>query len=109
MTILVDGEAFTVEVEPAEEAPAGAAAADPRAPTEREPAGPERITAPMPGTILDVAVQAGDRVQGGQTLCALEAMKMKSPIRAPRAGTVHRVEIHDGQTVDHGDLLFVVG
>ena len=108
MTIVVDGEEFTVEVEPVEDAPAEEAAVDPRTPAQREQAGPERVTAPMPGTILDVAVQAGDRVQGGQTLCALEAMKMKSPIRAPRAGTVHRVEIHDGQTVDHGDLLFVV-
>jgi biotin carboxyl carrier protein len=35
-------------------------------------------------------------------------MKMKSPIRALRAGTVHRVHVQDGQTVDYGDLLFVV-
>jgi biotin carboxyl carrier protein len=62
----------------------------------------------MPGKILDIAINAGDQVQQGQVLCALEAMKMKSPIRALRAGTVHQVQVHDGQTVDYGDLLFVV-
>jgi acetyl-CoA/propionyl-CoA carboxylase biotin carboxyl carrier protein len=62
----------------------------------------------MPGTILDIAVQMGEAVQPGQVLCALEAMKMKSPIRATRAGTVSEIAVHDGQTVVYGDLLFVV-
>jgi acetyl-CoA/propionyl-CoA carboxylase biotin carboxyl carrier protein len=62
----------------------------------------------MPGTILDVGVQLGDAVEPGQALCALEAMKMKSPIRAPRGGTIRQVGVEEGQSVDHGDLLFVV-
>jgi acetyl-CoA/propionyl-CoA carboxylase biotin carboxyl carrier protein len=66
------------------------------------------MTAPMPGKILDVAVQIGDQVQRGQVLCALEAMKMKSPIRAPRTGTISQMQVTEGQTVEHGDLLFVV-
>jgi acetyl-CoA/propionyl-CoA carboxylase biotin carboxyl carrier protein len=63
----------------------------------------------MPGKILDMAVKPGDPVQQDQVLCALEAMKMKSPIRALRAGTVRQIQVHDGQTVDYGDLLFIVG
>jgi acetyl-CoA/propionyl-CoA carboxylase biotin carboxyl carrier protein len=62
----------------------------------------------MPGTILDVGVRLGDAVQPGQVLCALEAMKMKSPIRAARGGTIRQVRVEEGQSVDHGDLLFVV-
>jgi biotin carboxyl carrier protein len=106
----VDGEPYAVTVQPVGKASA--------APREREHApaaapgvvgdGPSRVTAPMPGTILDIEVQVGDPVQLGQILCALEAMKMKSPIRATRAGTVRQVQATAGQAVGHGDLLFVV-
>lgn len=111
MTVVVDGEAFSVDVQPLEDA--GLPTAEPEHPvppdlTAAEEVGPSRVTAPMPGKILDVAVLDGDRVQRGQVLCTLEAMKMKSPIRAPRAGTVGRVQVQQGQTVEHGDLLFVV-
>lgn len=111
MTVTVDGETFSVDVQPVEDAGPSAVAADhPPAPSPTGPTaeGSSQVTAPMPGTILDIAVQPGDRVQHGQVLCALEAMKMKSPVRALRAGTVRQVQVHEGQTVDHGDLLFVV-
>ena len=111
MTIRVDGEAFTVDVQPLEDGGPPAAAPEPPAapaPIAIEEVGQGRMTAPMPGKILDVAVQIGDRVQRGQVLCALEAMKMKSPIRAPRTGTISQVQVAEGQTVEHGDLLFVV-
>jgi biotin carboxyl carrier protein len=62
----------------------------------------------MPGTILDIAAKPGDVVQQGDTLCNLEAMKMKSPIRSPVAGTVAQVLISEGQNVGHGDVLFTV-
>ena len=102
LTIIVDGETFSVDMQPAEKAGASPAGSD------HAPAGSSQVTAPMPGTILDIAVQVGDLVQQDEVLCALEAMKMKSPIRSFRAGTVRQVQVHDGQTVDHGDLLFVV-
>lgn len=113
LTVIVDGETFSVDMQPLEEAGAPPADSDQvlasgaKAGAEAE-ARASRMTAPMPGTILDIAVQTGDQVQPGQALCALEAMKMKSPIRSLRAGTVRQVEVHDGQTVDYGDLLFVV-
>ena len=111
LTVIVDGETFRVDMEPPEEAAAPPPDSD-QAPVAGPEAGAEtgasQVTAPMPGTILDIAVQAGDPVRQGQVLCALEAMKMKSPIRSLRAGTVRQVQVHDGQTVDYGDLLFVV-
>ena len=63
------------------------------------------VTAPMPGVILDIAVKAGDSVKKGDPLCALEAMKMKSAIRAPQDGTISSVEIREGQKVNHNDIL----
>jgi biotin carboxyl carrier protein len=118
VTVIVDGETFSVDVQQLEDvsiaasAPAGSLIASSKVATDPAPArgdGQTQVTAPMPGTIMDIAVQVGDAVQEAQVLCALEAMKMKSPIRALRAGTIHQVIVVEGQTVEHGDLLFVVG
>ena len=108
LTVIVDGETFSVDLQAVEEASVPPALSDQASVSSAEAAGSFQVTAPMPGTILDIAVQIGDQVQPGQVLCALEAMKMKSPIRSLRAGIVRQVQVHDGQTVDYGDLLFVV-
>jgi glutaconyl-CoA/methylmalonyl-CoA decarboxylase subunit gamma len=63
------------------------------------------VRSPMPGTILDIAVKTGDQVKVGQTLCALEAMKMKSAIRSPRDGTIANVAVSEGQKVAYNDVL----
>ena len=63
------------------------------------------VRAPMPGTILDIAVKPGECVNRGDQLCALEAMKMKSAIRSPRAGVIASVEVSEGQKVVFGDVL----
>ena len=63
------------------------------------------IRAPIPGTIISVGVKAGDTVSYGQEICILDAMKMKNPIRSPRAGDIGEVCIVVGQTVKHNDLL----
>ena len=70
--------------------------------------GAASVSAPMPGTILDIAVRVGDRVGQGDTLCNLEAMKMKSPIRSPDAGTIAKILIAEGQNVSYGDVLFTL-
>lgn len=64
------------------------------------------VTAPMPGNILQILVKVGERVEPGQPLCYLEAMKMKNAIRSPRAGTIASVNAQEGQTVAYGTLLF---
>lgn len=63
------------------------------------------INAPMPGLILDVGVQAGDAVKGGDPLLVLEAMKMENTLTAPRDGVVKSVLVEKGQTVNKNQLL----
>jgi biotin carboxyl carrier protein len=111
LTVIVDGESFQVEVQPLEDTGLPSAPpAQPQASAVEATAedGDTQVTAPMPGTVLDIAVQVGTQVEKDQVLCALEAMKMKTPLRAQRSGTVRQVAVHDGQTVEHGDLLFVL-
>jgi biotin carboxyl carrier protein len=55
-----------------------------------------------------VAVTPGDEVAAGQTLLAVEAMKMQNELRAPRAGVVGRVAAAVGTTVEVGALLLVL-
>jgi biotin carboxyl carrier protein len=69
---------------------------------------PLEIRAIIPGRIASVAVTSGDTVELGQTLLAVEAMKMQNELRAPRAGTVTRVVAAAGTTVELGDLLVVL-
>jgi acetyl/propionyl-CoA carboxylase alpha subunit len=60
------------------------------------------ITAPMPGTVLRVLVQKGDRVEPRQPLVVLEAMKMETPLVSPYAGTVQEVYVAEGDRVAGG-------
>lgn len=69
------------------------------------PQGAETVEAPMPGTILDIRVSAGDTVEAGQVLVILEAMKMENEIVAPRAGKVAAINTTNGAAVNAGDAL----
>lgn len=68
-------------------------------------AGAVKVTSPMPGTILEVKVSAGQAVKKGDVVCVLEAMKMENEIPAPEDGTVASVNIQKGASVNAGDLL----
>jgi biotin carboxyl carrier protein len=106
----------TTEVQPmpadkpeiASETAARQTSAPEKAPMPSGPAGPKVrvVKAPMPGNILDIAVKLGDAVRYRQQLCSLEAMKMKNAICSPRDGVIASVEVTEGQTVAHGDILF---
>lgn len=65
----------------------------------------DSILAPIPGVIVSIAVQPGAAVAAGQEVCVLEAMKMKSPIRAPRAGVIAAIHVSVGQQVRHKEAL----
>lgn len=113
--ITVNGKAYDVAVEEvggsAAAAPAAAApvAAAPAAPAAAPVADGTKVTAPMPGTILDIKVAVGDTVKSGQAICVLEAMKMENDVNAPCAGKVLSINTTKGSAVETGAVLAVIG
>ena len=127
--ITVNGKAYEVDVEEvggvsmpaapraAAPAPAAAPASAPAASTpapaaqSAEPVadGGEKVTAPMPGTVLDIKVNTGDSVNAGDCVLVLEAMKMENEISAPASGKVLSVNVTKGAAVNSGDVLLVIG
>ena len=110
--VTVNGTVYEVELEeitgvvPAAPAPA---AEKPAAPAPAAPAGEgEKITSPMPGTILSVNVAPGQSVRKGDVLMVLEAMKMENEIMCPRDGVVSSVQAAKGAAVESGTLLCVL-
>ena len=115
LKITVNGVVYDVQVEETDgstaAAPAAAsapkaapkAAAVPKKSTGTQ--GSEKVTSPMPGTILNVAVKAGQAVKTGDVLVVLEAMKMENEIKAAHDATVASVEVSKGESVDTGAVL----
>jgi biotin carboxyl carrier protein len=60
----------------------------------------------MPGRVVEILAAEGERVEAGQGVLVLEAMKMKNEIQAESAGVVTRILVDEGQTVEGGDPLF---
>lgn len=71
-------------------------------------AGGTNVTSPMPGNILDIKVNVGDKVAANQVVVVLEAMKMENDIVTPAAGTVASINVTKGQAVNSGDVLITV-
>jgi biotin carboxyl carrier protein len=63
------------------------------------------LTAPLPGTVTEIFVKAGDRVEAGQVVLVIEAMKMKNSIRSTWSGAIGEVFVSPGQTVAHRQAL----
>jgi biotin carboxyl carrier protein len=100
---LLAGAAATPRAAPAPAAAAPRPMAAPRAVA--RPAGAGVLSAPMPGLILRVSVAAGSRVERGQDIAVLEAMKMENIIRAPMAGEVVELCVQPGDQVGHGQAI----
>ncbi len=67
------------------------------------------LVAPMPGTILDLLVEQGQRVRKGQALMVLEAMKMEHRVSAPKAGEITKLHFKKGDRVEMGSVLIEIG
>ncbi|QCP51064.1 acetyl-CoA carboxylase biotin carboxyl carrier protein [Trinickia violacea] len=74
------------------------------------------VTSPMVGTFYrapspgaDPFVQVGDAVKEGQTICIIEAMKLLNEIECDKAGVVKEILVENGQAVEYGQPLFVIG
>ena len=63
----------------------------------------------MPGTVIEILVKAGDRVEKGDTLLIMEAMKMELPVRALDAGTVTALRCREGELVQGDAVLIEMG
>lgn len=121
-SILIDGRAFEALVVPAAEGVQvrcggeefHAIVSDPRARRHGRgapfgPEGKQQITAPMPGKVVRILVSAREKVEADQGLVVVEAMKMQNEIRAPRAGTIERIFIREGDAVAAGAPLVTIG
>lgn len=89
-------------------APAAASAPAPKAPAASGSEGANKIIAPMPGTILDVKISAGQSVKKGDVVCVLEAMKMENDIPAPCDGTIASVNVQKGASVNANDIIATI-
>ena len=93
-------------------APAAPAAAPVAAPAAAPAAGAlaagEVITSPMPGNILKINVTQGQKVNEGDVLIVLEAMKMENEISATKSGTVAQINVTKGAVVETGTPLVVI-
>ena len=128
--VTIDSNKFEVEVEengvvkstkevvavaPVAAAPAPVAAAPSAAPAPAAPAAPaaapadgNKVTSPLPGTLLKVVAKQGTAVAEGDLLCVIEAMKMENEIRSPYSGTVASVVVSEGAMLNAGDLILVI-
>jgi biotin carboxyl carrier protein len=115
---IVDGERFEVMPEPAAQVEAGHEAKDktetrpvhqrqaPTVPPSPNPAlSGNALIAPLPGTVVEVFVKPGEKVETGQVVIVIEAMKMKNSIRSVYSGTVSEVLVSMGQSVAHKQPL----
>ena len=115
LRITVNGTAYDVQVEelggssaPVAAAPAPVAAAPAPAAKPAAPAGAAGsvvVAAPLPGTVVNVVVSAGQSVKAGDDLVFIEAMKMETPVKAPQDGVVATIDVAKGESVDSGKTL----
>ena len=123
LRITVDGKTYDVEVEilgskiasvaPAAAPVVSAPAAAPAAPAAPAPqaapapaaAGANDIACPLAAVVVAVNVKEGQKVKAGDLLVTLEAMKMNTPVNSPADGTVSRICVNAGQSVNEGEVL----
>ncbi len=89
--------------------PAPAAASPKAAAPKPAAAGANDVTAPMPGSIINILVSEGDSVNAGDPVLIMEAMKMENEVSAAASGTVTAIHVNKGETVEQGAPLMSIG
>lgn len=84
------------------------ATATPAATTTAAAASGKPVVAPLPGTINEIKVKVGDKVNAGDTVVILEAMKMQNNIEAETSGTITGINVNKGDAVMEGDTLVTI-
>ncbi|MDT8448002.1 MAG: biotin/lipoyl-containing protein [bacterium] len=104
-TVSVDGKSYNVQVGPAGvvHSATPVAAAAPAASAEGED-----VTAGTPGTIMSLAVAVGDQVEADQVLLVMEAMKMETGVKSPKAGKITAIHVAEKENVQSGDALLTI-
>jgi 3-methylcrotonyl-CoA carboxylase alpha subunit len=93
IAVMENGETWTVKpYDPFEAADSSGAASD-------------RVTAPMPGKVIQLFARVGEKVKKGQALAVLEAMKMEHTLAAPADATVDTVDVSQGDQVNEGAII----
>lgn len=121
-SVSVNGTSYQVELEDAPAAPVQAvpvqtsvitpAAAPVQAAPAPKPAASgagKPVTSPLPGVIIAVKVNVGDRVKAGQEVAVLEAMKMENSIEAVQDGTVTAIHVAKGDSILEGAAIVTIG
>ena len=98
VSVQLHGERYAMQVEDERERAAAQVAGN-------KQGGKRELRASMPGIVVDVQVAVGDKVEEGQTMVVLEAMKMQNPLGAEAPGTVTKLLVKAGETVAAGALL----
>lgn len=120
-SVTVNGKEYQVELEEAVSAPVQAAPAAPapaQSPAPAQAAAPaapaaaagtgKAVTSPLPGVIIAVKVNIGDKVKAGQEVAVLEAMKMENSIEATHDGTVTAINVAKGDSVLEGAPIVTI-
>ena len=107
LRITVDGKTYDVEVEilGSKIASVAPAAPVPQAAPAPAAAGANDIACPLAAVVVAVNVKEGQKVKAGDLLVTLEAMKMNTPVNSPADGTVSRICVNAGQSVNEGEVL----
>lgn len=100
MQISVGSDRFTAEVRDPRSLRGRARAAD--------ESGPKKLTAPMPGKVVRILVEAGSEIEAGAGILVVEAMKMQNEVKSPKKGIVQKIMVAAGAAVNAGDVLAIV-
>ena len=99
---------YTAPVATPVAAPVAAAPKAAPAPKANSASGANKVSAPMPGTILEIKVSAGQSVKKGDVICVLEAMKMENDIPAPCDGVIASVNVQKGASIAANDVIATI-